>query len=406
MTRKKLAAASVVFLALSIVSGVTNLVSVALIARSYQPAIFALWSLFFVYHDLLAIFASPGLGQFAFKMTVRKQHGAIYAYIKRTWKRFFGLQLTVVTIALALQTLGHISHDSLMTLILSCIMLTLTYLDRIEPILLGMNKFSVVNSYKLTQAFPLLALVILFRGVSLFALLGGLILIKLFNMIIYSYYLKDFWREEFQSSTEMNDPARLEASGVNSVHVLQAIANQTPQLLLSFINRATLAQFYVANNIPNKFKDYYLQALTVVIDTLIKRKSKDRLLVTITILTIPTYFLGLILFFMSDFYIPFIFGEQYTDSIDYAKWLALIAVGRILCNLWDKYELNLGDSAFYIKWAQLRNLGTIVFSAGLLLTTTLEIMTIFLSAYFLLFTLYYLFRHNFAFIMSEAKVDK
>ncbi len=329
-----------------------NIAFLSVAAKNYSASDYSLIPLYFTLQGLLMVFSYQGMDSMI-NRAMLNNHISFYRIALKHSFRFSSMVAGALLVGFIIYnaTLG-LSKEYIFLGLLIIFQLPISALEKVECGLLGLNRFKELISYKSISSIISIAPLI---G-SLFDLkviwLIGLIIIA--RLIIVALSL--FSLSKIISSVEGNESYKLafyrgEAKKITWLSAFATLLNYVWPLILYRMDPISLSVYFNGNKIPEKIKDYSKLFVSVPSQHWLK-KGKEHFSTKIKEKGIyifgVSFIFSLTLAGLSPFYIPLIFGEDYSNSILVSQIILLGVPARVLGAILQSREIfHEDDTSFF-----------------------------------------------------------
>lgn len=324
----------------------------AVLARSLSVEDMGRYALIFSYAAIGQITSLPGMNSVISKGILKDYDPIFYSALKRSVISS-GAASLILLAAGGMLLFSDAAREIGLTMIMVSPFLPVSGFDKYESFFQGKREFVV--SRKISFFSNLANLIVVgaaaFFTKSLAPVIAALIIIRIATII---FCFRVIGKMIVQRPADMEFERALLKQGwqISVVSIYNVIVGQLDRIILGAIDPKMLAVYHIGSILPRRIKDN-IKVILVVPITYWAKLSKNENLKRIKKHGLKFFLLGsalsLIIWVIAPWFIPFLYGENYMDSVGIARWLSLTLPVLFLGTVVLTVDLYQGDTRFNQK---------------------------------------------------------
>lgn len=343
-----------------IVNALLGLGSSIYITRVFEKEDVSLFGIYLISVATLMILTKPGLNQVLLRKIISNRLESIFAVQKASLFFAFKTSLPILAALLLANYYKLVSSDHLFVGVVALCVTIISSFNKFQMILNSTEKFIQASLQEFSFSISFILLVLLsinfnlgIKGIIFFHLLTNLLMCA----VGYLLFSKEHPNSLKNFSIPLSSKENTEANKLSIVSFFDILSSSFDRYILYYLNPISLANFHVGSQVPLKLKDYSKAPLSVPLIINFKKgkrvfkekASKSIVLYLFVVVTVSSF-----LYLGADYYIPFVYGNRYIDTIPFARLMGLIFGLKMILFFYDSKEIAFNETSFYRKLFYIR----------------------------------------------------
>ena len=335
-----------------ILLGIIGILTSVVLARSFSLYDMGRYQLILTYLALGSIAGLPGMNTIITKGILKDYDNIFFIALKKS---------IFLTVACSLLLLGsgiilyylQLAKELGVTLMVLSPFIPLIGLEKYESYFQGKRKFR--QSRRIAFFYGMANLLVVggtaYLTKSLFAVIAALFFVKMASVLIILGIVR---RGLSQKERNLKYEQSLLKQGwqLSGLSVFNVIVGHMDRIILGAMDPALLALYHVGGYLVTKIKDG-VKSLLIVPIMHWSKLSKEENIKKISTHGLKFFLLGtgltIIIWIIAPWFIPFLYGKNYYESIAVARWLSLILPVLFWGTMVLTVNIYQGDTSFYRK---------------------------------------------------------